>query len=345
MVSNITTDDVIRLRFAYRPLTELTLSYRVLRSPWQHGLYWRWKDEAHRAIHDLELPYMDALIIEQGYKAKGCGPVPSGYVPDFLTPTPHAPITNIEIDLEHLAATPADLVQEGIWQLMEFVDDHPAYEHFLAHPHEALQILIAEMRLYWQRALAHHWRRMQSVLENDILHYSRLLTLQGTDALFSELDEALLYANGVLSVHYSSKNHPTKPTKTRDLLSFSEDNRLLHLVPLIFAANTVYHQVNAPWEPMILYTPRGVGLWNYETPAADAALEITLGTGKARLLQALASPANTSELAHSLSLTAGAVSQQLKRLHQAGLVESHRSGKRVYYRLTQRGEQLLLLFE
>jgi DNA-binding MarR family transcriptional regulator len=50
-------------------------------------------------------------------------------------------------------------------------------------------------------------------------------------------------------------------------------------------------------------------------------------------------------MAHRLSLTSGAISQQLDRLKRAGLVESHRSGKRVYYRLTRRGEDLIALFE
>jgi DNA-binding MarR family transcriptional regulator len=56
-------------------------------------------------------------------------------------------------------------------------------------------------------------------------------------------------------------------------------------------------------------------------------------------------PATTGEIARQLGLTSGAVSQQLERLKQAGLVEPHRTGKRVYYQLTRRGEELIGLFE
>jgi DNA-binding MarR family transcriptional regulator len=63
------------------------------------------------------------------------------------------------------------------------------------------------------------------------------------------------------------------------------------------------------------------------------------------VLQALTVPASTSELAHRLMVTSGAVSQHLDRLKHAGLVEAHRSGRRVYYQLTRRGEELILLFE
>jgi DNA-binding MarR family transcriptional regulator len=55
-------------------------------------------------------------------------------------------------------------------------------------------------------------------------------------------------------------------------------------------------------------------------------------------------PMNTGEIAQRLQITAGAASQHLSRLNQAGLVEPHRSGKRVYYHLTSRGEKLLALF-
>ena len=71
---------------------------------------------------------------------------------------------------------------------------------------------------------------------------------------------------------------------------------------------------------------------------------MTLGTSRARLLQTLAEPAYTLDLAQRLNLTAGAVSQQLGRLAQAGLIESYRSGSKVYYRLSSRGERLLDVF-
>jgi DNA-binding transcriptional ArsR family regulator len=44
-------------------------------------------------------------------------------------------------------------------------------------------------------------------------------------------------------------------------------------------------------------------------------------------------------------ITAATASQHLSRLTKAGLVEPRRSGKRVYYHLTQRGQKLIELFE
>jgi len=96
---------------------------------------------------------------------------------------------------------------------------------------------------------------------------------------------------------------------------------------------------------MIIYRARGLGLWQQEEPDRNPSLEIALGAGRARVLQLLTTPANTGEIARKLHITAGAASQHLSRLNDAGLVEPYRSGRRVYYHLTDRGAQLLLLFD
>ena len=59
-------------------------------------------------------------------------------------------------------------------------------------------------------------------------------------------------------------------------------------------------QLSPEWQPMIIYTARGVGLYNRETRASKP-LELALGEGRARVLQGLHIPATTSELAHRLA--------------------------------------------
>ena len=96
---------------------------------------------------------------------------------------------------------------------------------------------------------------------------------------------------------------------------------------------------------MLIYSARGLGLWEQHVREVNPALELALGEGRARVLQELSRPANTGEIARRLDISAGAVSQHLNRLNQAGLVEPHRNGKHVFYHLTDRGEQLLFLFD
>ncbi|MER6033878.1 ArsR family transcriptional regulator [Streptomyces sp. NPDC001835] len=72
----------------------------------------------------------------------------------------------------------------------------------------------------------------------------------------------------------------------------------------------------------------------------DRALVRLLGRPRARLLSLLAEPASTTELAHRLEVTPGAVSQHLAVLYDAGLLSRARSGRTVRYRRTPLGDAL-----
>ncbi|MFF7453936.1 helix-turn-helix domain-containing protein [Kitasatospora sp. NPDC008115] len=65
-----------------------------------------------------------------------------------------------------------------------------------------------------------------------------------------------------------------------------------------------------------------------------------IGPARARLLVLLAVPAGTTELAHRLGVTPGAVSRHLGALAAAGLLERTRHGRRVHYRRSGLGDAL-----
>mgnify|MGYP001158819691 CR=1 FL=1 len=330
---HLTPDDLADMRFAYSPLVELATSYRILHVPKMQSHYLRWVDEAQRALFDTDLPYMRALL---GYP---------GYIPDFLTPTPMTTNQSVEDEITGMLNTPPEVVRGNIQTLMahadcvdqQFVD---VWQNFLNYPHESLLCLVDELRLYWLRVLAHHWPRMKTVLDGDILYKARQLAVGGPSGLFADLHPDVTYEPGQLQVN---KGH------SRAGATFEMDLTLngqgIQLVPAIFSASKIHWQIVPEWHPMLIYSPRGAGLWRQEVPGVDQSLELLLGAGKARVLQELETPANTGEIARKLSITAGAVSQHLSRLNQAGLVEPHRSGKVVFYHLTPRGQQLLVLFD
>jgi DNA-binding transcriptional ArsR family regulator len=66
-----------------------------------------------------------------------------------------------------------------------------------------------------------------------------------------------------------------------------------------------------------------------------------LGRHRAELLEALRSPATTTDLAHTLDVTPSAVSQHLAILRENGLVTGERIGRTVLYAITERGLDLL----
>jgi DNA-binding transcriptional ArsR family regulator len=122
--------------------------------------------------------------------------------------------------------------------------------------------------------------------------------------------------------------------------------RGITLVPCVFVTPHVEVLVQPGYQPTLAYGPRGVAnLWSSSPVPNGTALEAALGTGRATVLKGLLLvPRTTTELAHQLRLSPAAVSAHLSRLKAAELVEPHRSGKRVYYRLSGAGESLLGIF-
>ena len=325
---HVTPDDLMKMRFAYRPLIEIPFSYRVLISPeYQHG-HRRWVEDTRRALYDVELSYLDALVPSRGF------------MPEFLTPTPLVNIVDIERDIEGLLAVPDNTIRQQVQCLIDDSGESEMRMFYLTHPREAVNCLVEELRLYWQRALADGWSRMMSVLEGDILYRGRIRALEGYEALLADIHPSISYHCDEIRLS-PLEPYPPAPCCMPDV---SLRGNGFQLVPIIFNASGRTWKVMPDWHPMIGYRARGAGLYSHEIQAS-LPLEEALGAARARVLQTLTTPATTGEVAFKARITAGTASVHLSRLTKAGLVEPHRSGARVYYRLTQRGEELIALFE
>jgi len=321
---HVTPDDLVKLRFAYRPLLEIPLSYRVLVNPEFQSPYYRWVDETYRVLHDIDLPYLNALILDHGY------------IPDFLTPTPSATHVDIEADFAELLSTPDELIRKGICTLIEADGETEIRRFFLAYPHEAMICLVAELREYWKRTLKAYWSRMISTLESDMLYRARRLALDGPGALFNDLHSSVTYHGDQIHIQPFCQHTHTD-------IEFTLRGDGIQLVPVIFQGCGRMFQVDTDWPSMLAFGVRGTGLWHHKPPSQS--LEMAMGAGRARVLQTLTTPATTGEVAHKAQISAATASQHLSRLAKAGLVEAHRNGKRVYYHLSQRGVELIELFE
>ena len=115
--------------------------------------------------------------------------------------------------------------------------------------------------------------------------------------------------------------------------------RGFQLVPAAFGWPRVGAMFDPPWQPALIYPPRGVGdLW---APASDAeALGELLGRRRARILAALAPRPPTTELARRLAASPAGVSEHLGVLRRAGLVRARREGRAVLYSRTAAGDVL-----
>jgi DNA-binding HxlR family transcriptional regulator len=325
LVFHLMPEDRLNTRFAYSPLIETTISFIALRHQEKMLVSQpRWAEQARQALQDVELTYLTDLA------ASG------RYIPDFLTPTPEGVRHTFEDELQKLVQTPEAVIRRTIQQLIELDGDSAIRQQFLMYPREMVWCLTEDLRLYWQRTLVSHWAQLTSILEGDILYRARQLAVDGVGTVFEDLSSKIRFTPSTVYLNLAKQNVQQE---------YHLDGRGIQLVPSVFGLAHISWQVSPDYLPMFIYKGRGRGQWQQEKPRLNQALETLIGGGRASVLLQLVTPSTTTELAHKLYMTAGAVSQHLDKLHQAGLVEAHRSGRRVYYHLTQRGSKLLAVFE
>ena len=302
------------------------MGYRAMLEPSRFAIHLPWLCEARELTRDLNLAPLDVLTR------------PKGYIPDFMTPPPVTPLPDFADELRVLLATDAQTVRREVSRTYE---DQPnlseAAQAFLEDPHGSLERLVVCLHEFWTLTLEPHWPRLRAMLENDILIRARSLALGGADELFRDLNPLIRYADGILRL---DKSLCYEENSTINL-----GGRGLLLMPSAFVWPKLNTILDAPWQPTLAYTPRGVAnLWTNEPPSAGRSLELLLGKGRAEVLLSLDPPSSTLEIAQRLKLASSGVSEHLGVLRQAGLVESQRRGRFVYYRLSQTGLALLEVF-
>jgi DNA-binding transcriptional ArsR family regulator len=314
--AQFTAQDVSHLRFAFSPLWEAVASLRVLQAPGRHAVHLPWAQRARAAIRtaglDLTLPF--AVV------------PPTSYIPDFLTPPPTTPLPEFADELAVVAATPRAQV---VSDLAHMQGTNDARARFAADPERHLAELVEVLAAYWDLVVAPHWPRLRALLDADVLHRSRELALGGAHALFADLHPDVRWSGELLSV---DKKYCTLITL---------GGRGMVLVPCAFAWPSVLVMDEEPWQPTLIYPARGVAtLWEVGE-CAPSGLAGALGRTRADLLAALAGPAATGELATRLGVTAGAVSQHIAALRGAGLVVTHRLGRRTVHARTPLADALV----
>jgi DNA-binding transcriptional ArsR family regulator len=261
-----------------------------------------------------------------------------------MTPPPDAAAANFEEELERLRTTPPEVAHEEVETFVRVEKEQfgslapekaRLLEIYMGDPESSLERLVDELRRYHDLAIAPYWPRIHEHLEGDRLKRGQALAIGGVAALLSGLHPKASYGGGTLELEkvYEATIEPA--------------GRGITLVPCVFAWPRVEVLVQPGYRPTLAYGPRGVAnLWGSSSPVPKgSAIEAALGVGRASILKGLLPvPRTTTELAYQLRLSPATVSAHLLRLKAAELVEPHRSGKRVYYRLSCAGESLLGIF-
>jgi hypothetical protein len=313
-------EDLVRTRFAISPLFDLTWSTDVLRNPASHSLHLPWARAARRRLGGFDYELVNLLATSSG----------KGYVPDFIAPPPTTPLAELDDELARVRATPPERVAIEIgWRF----DGEPlpaVARALLDDPERGLEGLTRTMAEYFERAIAPWWPEIRAALEADIVHRARRLTAGGAIEVFEDLHHEVHWRDGALEVD--------RPYDQEVELR----GRGLLLVPAAFAWPRVFAMTDEPWQPALIYTPRGIGtLWAPAEGGDREALEALLGRRRAAILATLGTPAATTDLARRLGASPAGVNEHLGVLRRAGLVRAARDGRRVLYERTAVGEALM----
>jgi DNA-binding transcriptional ArsR family regulator len=313
-----TVDDLVKTRFAISPVWELVSGLRILRDPGRAAIHLPWIRTALPIAYELGLePWLPML--------------PSrGYIPDFITPPPTTPLATFEDELELVRATPAKQIRIELEIVARRSGSSPAIEAMRAHPRREVGRLCELFEAFWHSAVEPHWPRIHALLEADLRHRSRRLTEGGQVHLFGDLHPTVSWEGDRLEIDMDW-------TDTVGL-----DGRGLLLLPSAMEPSKPVAVADPPWQPTLIYPSRGLALlWEPGANAGPEALAGLLGRTRADLLVALSAPRSTTDLASSLGLTPGGVSQHLTVLRRNGLVEGDRHGRSVLYLRTPAADRLV----
>ena len=327
----LSTEDLTRVRLAPSPLWETVTSFALLVHYGRDTVHAPWATRARRVLPGTDLSALFAALCVE----RAC--------PDFLTPPPDTSATTFGEELERLRATPPETVFKEVESLVrvekELFDLPPEKERllgiYLEDPEGSLKRLVDTLLRYHELAISPYWPRMREHLEGDTIRRGQALALGGVEALLSGLSPKVGYKGRTIELD--------KPHE----VVVDPEGRGMTLVPCVFVWPRVEVLVQPGYQPTLAYGPRGAAkLWySSERASNGTALGAALGDSRACVLKGLLPvPATTTELARQLGLAPAAVSAHLSRLKSARLVEPHRNGRKVYYRLSFAGESLLEVF-
>jgi DNA-binding transcriptional ArsR family regulator len=320
-VINLTSDDWARCRFVRSLLFETGQATRVLMHPHQQVHQRSWLNAIDQDDAKTRLPVTAALH-----------PYP-GWVPDFIAPPPQPGDRSVTEELAEVAVSPHPWVAS---ELQRSLDSRPTrrrqamLEPLIADPGRALDVIVAELELAWTLLIAPFWAPVRELIGADIAYRSREIARTGLGHALGDLHSR------VRSDHRGITVDPSNEDQDLDLAGQGLD-----LMPSAFLWPSVAVLHTQPWRTTLAYPARGIGdLWS--APALPpTGLVGVLGPTRALLLNDLAQSSTTTALAARHHLSPAAVSTQLGRLRDAGLITGTRLGKEVRYRRTPLADALI----
>lgn len=318
-VLRLTAQALAHSRFALSPLAETLGSMRVLLDPCT--------DPWVRPWHTEHAPNFRSALKADPFAHGFVGLTFAGpWLPHLVVHPPEGGMTTtLANELETLAATPDEAVLADLKDTVQRTrtDDDLAW----LDGHDWAPRVADLLQQVWTRHVEPDWPRRRALLERDVTHRAGLLAAHGWPRALEKMSRRSAWVD-TDTIRFSDQPGPDHVV--------GDDGMLF--VPVSATAGTWLCE--APGQPpALVYPARGAAA---TTPLPDdQALDRLVGSGRAGLLRELDRPATPTGLAAALDVSLGTVGGHLAVLRDAGLVTGTRSARRVVYRRTDLGDQLV----
>ena len=310
-----------RTRFAFSPLSEVTLSLRLLGRPNPTHVHAPWLRAARPRLDRVDLPLLLAVA------------PPGKWIASFLVPAAVSAGVTIEEQLDDVSRLPPAVLAGAMQEAWGERRRPGRLADLLAAGPRGPGLLAEALWDYWDAAIAPYWPRICAVLEGDVAFRLDALVERGLFALLDDMHpEASVRANDLLV---------DKPQHAESTCRASQ----LTLTPSVFGWPDLVLEDGQEGHFGLTYPAHGLGrVWDsLETLDVDPddPLAALFGRTRAAILERAAVPISTTQLARDLGHSPGSVSQHLTVLKANGLLTSRRSGRRVLYCQTPLAQNMI----
>jgi DNA-binding transcriptional ArsR family regulator len=306
----VDADTLANARFGTSQLTETVAALKLLRAPTEPW-YRAWKDTHVGAFQDqLSKHPVRASIVDNAFGRS--------WVADFLTVPPLEPNQELYDELELLTGLDDDHIRADLSVVRTPLPDVLLESSGLAE--QAAELLI----WVWTATVEPDWPRRLRYLQADVVSRTSRLSEQGWSGVLSGLGPDVRWL-GDGRIQVNRWDYPTTDVRGQDLMFIAAHTRGVNVAwrkpdrfALTYPVTGIFAGTEAPAEPLVQL----------------------LGRNRARILVEAADPVSTTVLVATTGLSLATVSDHLRVLTDAGLLERRRSGRSVLYWQSDTGRRV-----
>ncbi|MEV0283009.1 helix-turn-helix domain-containing protein [Kribbella sp. NPDC050820] len=303
-------DTLANARFGTSQLTETVSALKMLRAPTEPW-YRAWKDAHVAAFQDqLRQNPVWAAIVDNAFGRS--------WVADFITVPPLEPDQVLADELELMISLDDDDIRADLSVVRTPLPDVLLESTGLGG--QAAELLT----WIWTETIEPEWPRRLRLLQADIMSRTSRLSEHGWSGVLEGLGPDVRWL-GDGRIQINRWDYPVTDIRGQDLM--------------FIAAHT--RGVNVSWRKpdRFALTYPVSGIFAGAEPQTEPLVQL-LGRNRARILVEAANPVSTTVLVATTGLSPATVSDHLRVLTDAGLLERRRSGRSVLYWQSDTGRRV-----